>query len=179
MHGREETPAENGSRPALVAHADWGSGARKRWLAPAVWRGDHWHAELPALVGEPGALVGRLLAAAGSSGCVLLGFDFPIGLPIRYAERAGIEDFRAWLPNSATGPWSTFYHPATAPDEVSLHRPFYPQSCRTKGQANQAHLLQGLGLAAKDDPLARMRAGAPRTAGCLAAVLDAGRQTGG
>ena len=135
----------------LVAHADWGTHPKKRWMAQAVLRPDsHYTACAPELVGEPGILVERLVAQAGPRGCVLLGFDFPIGLPARYAERTRIRDFLTMLPQLGHGDWSEFYAVADRPNHISLRRPFYPQSSRQKGEARLNHLLDGLGLEMSD-----------------------------
>jgi hypothetical protein len=137
--------------PTLVAHADWGAHPKKRWMARAVLRADrHYTAYAPELVGEPGTLVERLVAQAGQRGCVLLGFDFPIGLPVRYAERARIRDFLALLPKLGHSDWSEFYTVAERPDHISLRRPFYPQFSRRKGEARLNHLLDSLGVQRAD-----------------------------
>jgi hypothetical protein len=133
--------------PTLVAHADWGTHPKKRWMARASLRWDgHYAARAPELVSEPGTLLERLVAQAGSRGCVLLGFDFPIGLPARYAEQTRIRDFLTLLPQLGHGDWSEFYAVAERPDQISLRRPFYPQSSRQKGEARLDHLLDGLGV---------------------------------
>ena len=107
--------------PTLVAHADWSAHPEKRWMARAILRGDgHYAAYAPELVGEPGTLVERLVAQAGPRGCVLLGFDFPIGLPARYAERTRIRDFLTLLPQLGHGDWFEFYTVAERPDQHQL-----------------------------------------------------------
>ena len=137
--------------PTLVAHADWGMHPKKRWMARATLRTDgQYTAYTPELVGEPGTLVERLVAQAGPRGCVLLGFDFPIGLPARYAERTRIRDFLTVLPQLGHGDWSEFYTVADCPNHISLRRPFYPQFSRRKGEARLGHLLDGLGLEVSD-----------------------------
>jgi hypothetical protein len=124
-----------------------GSHPEKRWMARAVLRADsRYAAYVSELVGEPETLVKRLVAQAGPRGCVLLGFDFPIGLPARYAECACIRDFLALLPQLGHGDWSEFYTVAERLDHISLRRPFYPQFSRRKGEAHFSHLLDGLGL---------------------------------
>lgn len=138
--------------PALIAHADWSSGPKKRWMAQAVLQSDgRYIAHAPEPAGEPGTLLQRLRAKAEPGGCLLLGFDFPIGLPMRYAERAGIRDFLALLPHLGQGDWSDFYAVAERPAQVSLRRPFYPQRSHRKGQTRLRHLLDGLGLESADD----------------------------
>jgi hypothetical protein len=138
--------------PTLVVHADWSAQPRKRWMARAALQEDgRYHAHAPQPVGDPETLLERLRADAGQDGAILLGFDFPIGLPLRYAERAGIEDFLALLPQLGQGDWSDFYTVAARPEEIGLRRPFYPQRPGKRGEARQRHLLDGLGLASVDE----------------------------
>ena len=101
-----------------------------------------WRVSAPEPVGEVSGLLRRLAQAAGG-GCVLVGFDFPIGLPAAYAERAGIVSFRDVLPELGRGRWSRFFEPAERPAEISLERPFYP---RRAGGTKREHLHHGLGL---------------------------------
>jgi hypothetical protein len=130
-------------QPQLIAHADWSVAPGKRWLARAVRRSDGvYRLRAPEPVGALDRLLPRL-AQAGRGGPVLLGVDFPIGLPAAYAARAGIEDFVAQLPRFGTGRWSRFYDVATGPGEIALTRPFYPH--RPGGRRRQ-HLVNGLGV---------------------------------
>lgn len=128
--------------PTLIAHADWGSAADKRWLACARRLDGRYRAEAPQSVGPLDRLLPRL-ADEADGGALLLGFDFPIGLPLAYAQRAGINDFLAALPGFGLAAWADFYTPAEQPDQISLRRPFYPQR---PGGARRQHLLDGLGL---------------------------------
>ena len=79
----------------VVTHSDWSTSPQKRWSAEARFTQDHWVAAAPRLVPDPTALI-----TPGES--KLLGFDFPVGLPIPYAGKAGIEDSCAFCPSSAT-----------------------------------------------------------------------------
>lgn len=130
-------------KPALVAHADWSVAPGKRWLALATWQAGAYRARPPQPVGDPLTLLRRLRAQAGPDGAVLLGVDFPLGLPLAYAKRAGVDDFAALLPQLGQGRWRDFYRVAQRPDEISLHRPFYPAR---PGGARQSALVQALGL---------------------------------
>jgi hypothetical protein len=103
-------------------------------------------------VGDARTLLQRLRERVGPEGCVLVGFDFPIGLPAQYAARAGIADFCALLPQLGRGEWRAFYKVAERRDEIGLRRPFYPQR---PGGTRQQHLLDGLGLDASEDLLRR------------------------
>ena len=74
---------------------------------------------------------------------MLVGFDFPIGVPAAYAERTGIVSFKDVLPQLGRGAWDRFFEPAERPEDISLRRPFYP---RRPGGTKQEHLRRGLGL---------------------------------
>jgi hypothetical protein len=123
--------------PALVAHADWSMHAAKRWMACAVLRPEGYLALPPAPVGALESFWTRL--AAAGAGPVLLGFDFPIGLPAAYAERVGIEDFLEALDRFG----DDFYEVARTPEQIALRRPFYPHR---PGGRSRRQLLDGLGF---------------------------------
>lgn len=96
----------------------------------------------PEAVGAPSTLIERLRSRM-SGATILLGFDFPIGVPTEFAKRAGIDGFREFLTELASGDLPNFFTPAESPSEISLKRPFYPQR---PGNARQAHLVSGLGV---------------------------------
>ena len=128
----------------LVAHADWSVNERKRWLTHAVREPDGcWTAHTPRMVADLRGLLAELQAAAGTSGCALAGFDFPIGLPEAYARKAGVSDYLELLPVLGQGPWADFYQVAANPEQISLYRPFYPLR---PGGARRSHLVERLGL---------------------------------
>jgi hypothetical protein len=162
--------------PALVAHADWSVDARKRWLAKAVLQPDgRYRAFAPEPVGPLASFWDRLDRAA-PSGHVLIGFDFPIGLPQAYAGRAGIPDFVAELAGFGSGAWSDFYAVAAAPAQVGLARPFYPM---LPGGCRRQQLIAGLGLNTWADLLRRCdRRSATRTAACALFWTLGGQQVG-
>lgn len=133
-------------RPAIVAHADWSLEPRKRWLATARLDGDRYTVGTPEPVGDSGTLLTRL---RGDATPVLVGFDFPIGVPIAYAERAGIRDFVAFLRDRfGLRDWSEFANVAERREQISVRRPFYPLR---PGGTRQQHLCDGLGVAALGD----------------------------
>ncbi len=125
----------------VVIHADWGTAPSKRWAAEAHRIGGSWVAAAPRPVADPAALI-----APGDDR--LVGFDFPIGLPLAYARKVGIDDFLVALREFGHGEWASFYLPAASPDEISPHRPFYPQ--RPGGTRHQ-QLLVGLGVSSMDE----------------------------
>ena len=129
--------------PALVAHADWSCDPRKRWMAIGRHHGQHYELTLPQPVGDLATLFQRLARVAGG-GQVVVGFDFPIGLPLAYARGAGIERFLDVLPILGAGAWHDFYNVAARPHEIGFARPFYP--FRPENAAH-AHLTSALGVA--------------------------------
>jgi hypothetical protein len=76
-------------------------------------------------------------------GCILAGFDFPIGIPSYYASKAGITDFLATLLLFGQNEWDQFYIPAELPSEIIIHRPFYPNK---PGNSKRSYLEHGLKL---------------------------------
>ena len=114
--------------PAVIAHADWGVNPEKRWMAMARREGDSGYRMMGVNpVSESLPFFHHLKSFAGEPGPVLVGFDFPIGLPIHYARLAGIEDFLSWLPGLGSGKWAEFFDVAERPEQISLGRPFYPK----------------------------------------------------
>jgi hypothetical protein len=139
--------------PDIVAHADWGKSPSKCSIAVARRDSDgHFIAEPPSAVEDASSLLPDL--RQDCSGPVLVGFDFPIGVPIAYASRAGVKRFPAWL--RALSDDDLFYQPAEQAREISPSRPFYPQ--RPGGTA-QAHLIDALGVASMSDLLRRCEHG--------------------
>ena len=137
------------THPFLVVHADWSASASKRWMARATLQSGGGYLAYPAEpVGELGTWLARLRRKMRPEGVLLIGFDFPIGLPEIYAERCGIVDFLSILPRLGEGEWRDFYHVAAQPDEICLQRPFYP---RRPGSARQSHLLNALGVQTMDE----------------------------
>ena len=129
-------------KPKLVAHADWSKYPRKRWCATAVLDADgRYRIESPEPVGDLATYFGRLQNRAGADTTVLSGFDFPIGLPVCYADRVGLADFRTALTDFGRGRWRHFYDPAPLRSALSLTRPFYPQK---PGGAKHQHLVDAL-----------------------------------
>jgi hypothetical protein len=133
--------------PALVVHADWSVNANKRWMVSAIFKESRYLIDPPELVGDLRTFLYRMQTKARRDGSILLGFDFPIGLPIAYAQKTGIHDFLRLIPNFGHGKWKAFYQVANSAAEISLHRPFYPSQ---PGGANRQDLLDQLGLSSFD-----------------------------
>lgn len=140
------------SLPSVVAHADWSAAPAKRWLACATRLTDgpnagSYRLAAPEPVGDIATLFDRLRRAAGPNG-VFLGVDFPLGLPLAYAQQTGIPDFLALLPRLGRDEWRDFYTAAGQPEDISLYRPFYPAR---PGGARLQYLLDGLNLRHRDN----------------------------
>ena len=130
-------------KPSLIVHADWSTDPKKRWMCSAFIQDDQSYTiEAPALVGVLNDLFLRLISRA-EGGSVVVGFDFPIGLPLEYAKLAGISDIVESLKTFGKGSWSEFYNIAAKPTEISLRRPFYPFR---PGGTSHKQLCEGLGV---------------------------------
>lgn len=142
----------SGPVPALVAHADWGSKPSNRRMALAILEDSRYVAHVPVAVGDTRTLLEHLRGAAREVGAILVGFDFPIGLPEGYARRAGARRFLDLLPELGRGEWAEFYQIAEWPTEISLRRPFYPYR---PGGTRKRHLFDALGVESEVDLLRR------------------------
>ncbi|PDS85504.1 DUF429 domain-containing protein [Rhizobium sp. L18] len=160
----------------VVAHGDWSMERKKRWMAVAIKRGGHWHALPPELVGDTSSLFYRLRRRAVEPGSLVIGFDFPIGLPEVYARAAGLGTFREALTLFGSGIWSEWYNVADHRDRISLHRPFYPIR---PGGTMRAHLFDALGISDASSILRICeRATADRQAACMLFWTLGGNQVG-
>jgi len=93
-------------------HADWSTSGKKRYGAWAVRLPDgSFTAFTPSRMNNCALQVEQMVSAS-QQGCLLAGFDFPIGLPVGYAKRAGIINFLGLLPELGKGRWEDFYRPA-------------------------------------------------------------------
>jgi hypothetical protein len=130
--------------PKLVVGVDWGSNPKKRWVARAVLQKDQCYLALPPEpAGKPETLIRRIWGQSGADGPVLIGFDFPIGLPMRYAQKCAVKNFLALLPELGSRVWRDFYKPAESPQAIHLRRPFYPLRA---GGTRHDHLIKALGV---------------------------------
>jgi hypothetical protein len=136
------------SRPTVVYHADWGTDPKKRWLCKAVLEGDRYRAQAPVLVGDHVGLLNRIKDEIGETGTAVLGFDFPIGIPARYAALLGVTEFKSFLLQLGHGTFADFYRISATSAEVSKYRPFYPYK---PGGTKHGHLWSALGLTCIDD----------------------------
>jgi hypothetical protein len=113
-------------------------------MAIAVLQGDNHYVAFPAeQVCDLGDFFPHLLVMDRRQGSIFVGFDFPIGLPIAYAHLAGIDDFLLFLPEFGQRDWVDFYEVAERPEQINLHRPFYPNR---PGGSRRRFLVDQLGL---------------------------------
>ncbi|HKW54870.1 MAG TPA: hypothetical protein VJO12_14350 [Stellaceae bacterium] len=122
-------------------HADWSTAAKKRWVACAAWNNAGWEISPPRLVGDTRAFVDELFTASSP---VLVGFDFPIGVPVAYGRLTGLADFLTALNKFGQGEWAEFFVVADTHQQISRTRPFYPRVSRAGSKPE--HLLHGLGI---------------------------------
>jgi hypothetical protein len=127
-----------------MAHADWGSAPAKRLVATAELSGGVYRARAPSAVAPTGCLLERMRLTRGRRRDTLLGFDFPIGIPGAYAERARIERFSDWF--RRLDPASAFFRIARDLDEVSTARPFFPASIRVRSPKLKERFHAALGI---------------------------------
>lgn len=137
--------------PSVVAHADWSVDRSKRLMAIArLVPGSGYRvvslAAAPDGRGGDGALF-QVLGDMSHPGRSVVGFDFPIGLPSKYAAAAGIGSFPEFLDTFGSPPWREFDVVAERPSQIALRRPFYPSR---PGGTRREQLYQGLGLSATD-----------------------------
>ena len=166
------------NRPTMVVHADWSTDFKKRWMVRAAVDGQIYRVEAPEPVGDVSTLWTRTVSLA-DPGAVVMGFDFPIGLPATFAIQAGLTDFVSALPELGCGRWERFFDIAERADQVSVTRPFYPQRCVRKGDATRAHLTQGLRVNSMADLLRQCERAQPnRSAACSLFWTLGGNQVG-
>jgi hypothetical protein len=59
-------------------------------------------------VSDPSSLFLQVKPHLHKFGCILIGFDFPIGIPSSYASNVGITDYLATLPEFGQNEWTQF-----------------------------------------------------------------------
>ena len=162
--------------PKLAVAADWSANDKKRWMVRAWLKGDCYEVLSPEPVYKAETLLSQLRKEAGDRASILVGFDFPIGLPVAYAKKSGLDSFREGLGLFGAGQWREFY---TISPEPTLFRPFFPPPSQIKGEFRKAQLPKALGFDTIE-PLMRICDGRTRTrqrAECLFWTLG-GKQVG-
>jgi hypothetical protein len=133
--------------PTFIVHADWGSNPKKRWMAWAT-REENYLVHPTQPVGDLANFLQRIKTQANPAGSILIGFDFPIGLPFAYAQKAGIHNFIYALPRFGQDEWGEFFDVAQSAEQISLARPFYPFR---PGGTRQQYLLDRLDIPTIED----------------------------
>lgn len=152
------------SRPTVVYHSDWGTDPKKRWLCKDVLQVGRYRAHAPALVDDHRGFMNRVKGEIGETGTAVVGFDFPIGIPARYAALLGVTEFKPFLLQLGHGDFADFYRISAIASEISKYRPFYPFK---PGGTKHSHLLSALGLTSIDDLRRKCDLGyGGRTAAC-------------
>ena len=145
-------------KPQIIAHSDWSMRSAKRWCARAVLIEDGRYAvQGPKPVGLLGEFLPSIEASISDANCAFLGFDFPIGIPHRYAQLANIASFIGWIEQLGTGQWGEFFDVCEEGDEISFRRPFFPNA--SKAGIKQFSLLNALGVASIDELMRRCELG--------------------
>jgi len=133
----------------LLAHCDWSTSPPSRWICIARPVDAKYRISSPEPVGPFQTLFTRLRFSY-PAGPILAAFDFPIGLPRSYAQKAGITSFSQAIRTFGFNQCTNFYTPASKPEDISLTRPFYPAE---PGGTKKQHLADGLGLKTASDLL--------------------------
>jgi hypothetical protein len=132
-----------------VFHADWSCDPKKRWLAAAERRGDAWKVDAPKPASTTAELLILIHRCRQNSCRALFGFDFPIGLPITFGRQIEFEGFVHALSEFGGGPWQAFFRVADRPEEISIWRPFYPNTSR-RGRRH-SDMFEPLGVSSMNE----------------------------
>lgn len=169
---------DNRYRPEVVAHADWSSDPAKRWLTVAVRTNDSYRLAPARLCPTASTLI-ETLRRQSADRSVMLGFDFPVGLPRLLAQPLGVETMRAVLVRLADGAWPNFLTPAEKIEDVGAERPFFPARQMPKGLVTRQALAEALGACRYDELLRRCdHADERRRATACLFFLVGGQQVG-
>jgi hypothetical protein len=133
----------------VIFHADWSIKSSKRWIAVAQRDGSAWHitqlSQIKNLIkGKGQDTLADLLLEHARNKRVLAGFDFPIGVPAKWADKMRLESFPSFLDQLAKDPDPAFFKVAGSQNEICLKQPFYPATA--KAGVKQEHLYQRLGF---------------------------------
>jgi hypothetical protein len=136
----------------VIFHADWSIKASKRWVAVAHRDGSAWQitqlSQITDLIKDHVSLA-RLLLETARDKRVLAGFDFPIGVPAKWASAMELKSFPDFLERLRDNNYPSFCDVARSASEICLQRPFYPASA--KAGVKQQHLYKALGFQAFDE----------------------------
>lgn len=164
--------------PDLVVAADWSTVETKRWMVRGERVGNGYVVYPPEPVGDHRSLMARLRGSLPDDHGLLIGFDFPIGLPVEYAQKTSVASFRTFLGEMAgRGEWERFYEISDLP---RLRQPFFPlpkhQSGNFRAQLGLALGFPGLsGLRRRCEQKTTTR----KAAECLFFTLGSAQVGGG
>jgi hypothetical protein len=129
-----------------LIHADRGVKPNKRWMAVAVREGDGWQIAAPKQVPTSDNFLSNCLLDGAS---VLAGFDFPIGVPVKFGKQTRFNGFLEALEQFGKNDWTEIFNVAERPEDISLYRPFYP--AKSKKGSKRADLHRALDVASDDE----------------------------
>jgi hypothetical protein len=129
-----------------LIHADWSCDSAKRWMAGAERTPYGWQVDAPRRVPSNTEFLENCLQSDRS---LLAGFDFPIGLPIAFGKRTEFVGYVQALQEFGAGDWKDFFKVADTPEDISLRRPFYPNTSRRGRKHN--HVFGPLGVSSMDE----------------------------
>ena len=89
--------------PKLIVHCDWGSSPAKRKMVWAYLNYGSYCVGGVKPVGTLGSFLESMRSLVEPEDNILVGFDFPIGLPYQHARLAGIDSFIEVLPKLGYG----------------------------------------------------------------------------
>lgn len=157
-----------------LIHADWSVNPKKRWAAFATRANDRSYIveRLSRFALSPDEIVSE-----GERHGLLIGFDFPIGLPRAYADALSIRRFPAFLKQLASDVrFADFGRPASVQSEISAYRPFFPAK---PGGTSRAQLVAAHKVLAFQDLLRECERKTPtRPAACSLFWTLGGNQVG-
>jgi energy-coupling factor transporter ATP-binding protein EcfA2 len=138
--------------PDIIIAIDWSSQPSARSLTQvklSLDSGSYEVDETPQVVLSPKTLINHFKAQTAVGAVVLVGFDFPIGLPRAYAVNLQLRNFRAALEEFDKNlAWSQFYVPT---DHPTPHQPFSPSNPTSR--LKRAELASAIGLTSDGDLL--------------------------
>ncbi|WP_395515527.1 DUF429 domain-containing protein [Pseudorhizobium flavum] len=145
-------------------------------MCVALRCGTAWLISPPEQVGDTAALIPRLRQRSRTNGALLMGFDFPIGLPAAYGRASDLPDFRSALRTFGSGRFARWFEVAEHRDDISLYRPFYPMR---PGGTRRQHLYDALNITDGSALLSRCeRRTANRGDACMLFWTLGGNQVG-
>ena len=129
-------------------HADWSCEPAKRWAVTAQRTNTGWTVAAPQKV-TSSEIVGQIHRTQQKGGRGLFGFDFPIGVPVAFGKQTSFDGFVEALSQFGSGEWGRFFDVADDPSNISLTRPFYPNS--SGFGRKHSHLFAPLNVESIDD----------------------------